>query len=269
MRSCQRCNLVEALKDNIPLVMKLFQKFITEYSLDNETKCLHTAVIVMAMFFGQAAVQHTKICDTHIIKPNYKELTNTAQKRNSISSFSPSLLLLDKCMTELYHKQRYNSSLFYIMIADSYLNKNNNSDKRVLFPGHVFVVEKISSNEFYLYQSYINNYTLLEFYAKNDNSFRISSQKLHTFLREIHRLFTNGNVWDSRTTRTWFDFTYVSHPEFEGCNFINKSQFCYQRVPVSSCRSNMMKIIKSENKKMGIEGQLFKPLYDSLQNIRE
>jgi len=211
------------------------------YSLEDVTKCLNTAVVIMYLYIGDNARTYTQHCDTHNVIPRYEALIKRAQEHNPDSPFNPSALMLNECVKRVFAPSRVRY-IYYIMITDCNLVKPDGS--KILFPGHVCVLEKTKdtkARKFNLYQSYINQYDLNGHYERNHNSFVISEASLQYVFKELKALL-NG-TWTPATTAMWKKFTHVDSPQFEGLLFKNHVHFCFRKVTTCSCEKHLVNVV--------------------------
>lgn len=233
------CSLLSIVRNHLPDVMKLVEDKIKYYDLQEVTKCLNTAVVVAALYIGENADQFTKQCDVSKVRSDYTNMVGNVRKKNQGSKFDPSLYYLRLLKKDLSSRTPPSASseryIYYIMITDS---------SKISFPGHVFVVERYSDDTLYIYQSYINNYTLQEYYEKNNKSFKISREKLLYFLTEMEDVFSRG-TWTKKTTIAWKQLTQVSSPEFEGVVFKGRVSLCYRKIKVNDCTATLEMLIEN------------------------
>lgn len=144
-------------------------------------------------------------------------------------------------------------------------NNNNNNDYNIFsqfsktktFPGHVFIVEKVnlvdskggSEIKYYLYQSYINKYTLKDYYHQNGNSFEIKKDVLLSYIDNMIELF-NQEKWSAKTSKFWKDFTLVDSSEFDKCDFTTVKP-CYLRFKMKDINFVLKNYDKYLRKKLG------------------
>jgi hypothetical protein len=101
------------------------------------------------------------------------------------------------------------------------------------FPGHVFLLEKVphideknnKTSRYFLYQSYINKYTLKDYLVKNGKTFEISKDKILSYIDGMLKLMIKPK-WTKETTQFWKEFTHVNSSNFNECNF-HRIKPCY------------------------------------------
>jgi len=155
-------------------------------------------------------------------------------------------------------------TIFYVILTDAYLprtptvdvkNNNNNNNKvpRVEhFPGHCFVIEKMSQrpsrNRYNIYQSYINKYTL-EGHVEFNRSLGMSQEKAADLTTNIRRLFSEP-AWSPEDTAFWKRFTHVSVPNYEGFQFSDQSYMCYRKADTTNCISHLRSFLERINEEL-------------------
>ncbi len=260
-RHNKTCTLLPTVIKHLDLVFELLKSRVQPYVLQNLTKCLNTAVAVMYLFLGPRAMTLTQHCDTHLVRPRYASLRQRAKHVNDGSKFNPSTFVLRTCRDEVF-KRSEDRYLYYLMITDAMLPNARGS--QTLFPGHVCVLEKMhDGNGFNLFQSYINQYDLRQYYHKNVQSFNVPSALIVRIFDELDKLLCNGGVWSSSTTRLWYDFTHVNAQDFEGLTFGGNVHFCYQRARASDCTDHLKKILNAKN--LGISRDTWGAAIDALK----
>lgn len=238
--STKQCALMPLIKDYVVPLMKLYKTELhDEYYLNNATKCLYTAVLVMALYMGENSLSEIKKCDVDHVQKFYKQMREAAQKRNSSSVFDPSAIFARDCRKNLFSKTTSHRYLYYIMLTNANVPLVSNSNgNTILFPGHVCVIEKFPNGRYHLYQSYINNYDLNGHFERNKGSFSVSEPTLRRIFDEIVSLY-DGGVWSAGTSLAWKQFTHVDGTEFDGREFKDRSFFCYRKIPIKTCTSRI------------------------------
>lgn len=230
------CGLIPiVIKYLDPLMSLMNIKFDGEYAMNDLTKCLYSAVLIMSIYMGHHSLTHIRKCDVDHVQKYYKEMQNAAKVKNPNSEFDPSILFLDECRRSILSRvsSRY---LYYVMITNAHVSSNTNSTAS--FPGHVCVIEKGVENEYYIYQSYINQYSLKEYYD-NYGGFKVTKETIKTIFDELYKLYSDGK-WTKSTTAMWKQFTKTDGSEFEGHVFKGNSFFCYRKVQINTCAAKLL-----------------------------
>lgn len=225
---CKRCDIGYIIKDYIRPLMQALSVHLSEYNMRLiETKCLNTAVMMMYLFFGQNSLKHTQYCDVHNVVERHKQgQDNNAQ-------------IVKQLTKDITRKtaQRY---VYYIMLTDGYFIKPDGS--KVFFPGHVFLIEKIPSEQglyYYIYQSYINEYTFEE-YVEINKTIKIHQKKLDYYLSNIANM-VKDRVWNEDFVKFWKDMTKVDTKHMLDSVADEAFYVCYQKVLHKKCVSELFR----------------------------
>lgn len=225
---CKRCDVGYIIKDYITPLMQALSVHLSEYNMRLiETKCLNTAVMMMYLFFGPNSLKHTQYCDVHNVVERHKN--GQDNNRQIVKQLSKDILRKTN--------KRY---VYYIMLTDGYFVKPDGS--KVFFPGHVFLIEKIpSDNEvyYYIYQSYINEYTFQE-YIEINKTIKVSQKKLEYYLSCISHM-VNHRVWNEGFVKFWKDMTKVDTKHMLDSVADEAFYVCYQKVLHKNCVSELIK----------------------------
>jgi hypothetical protein len=244
------CGLIPiVIKYLDPLMTLINNKFNGEYAMNDLTKCLYSAVLIMSIYMDHHSLTHIRKCDVDHVQKYYKEMQNTARSKNPNSDFDPSTLFLDECRRSILSKvsSRY---LYYVMITNAHVKSNTSSAS---FPGHVCVIEKGVENDYYIYQSYINQYSLKDYYD-NYGGFKVTKDTIKTIFDELYKLYSNGK-WTTSTTLMWKQFTKTDGSEFEGHVFKGNSFFCYRKVQINTCASKLLDTINKGMQDKRLSGE--------------
>ena len=247
------CALLPTVRTYIIPIMKMLKPYLNnEYFLDNSTKCLYTAVVVMTLYLGKYSLRHIKTCDVDNVRKRNKDIMDKVKSTNPNSTFNYSRDIAKDCISSIFDKNIKTRYLFYIMMTNSQVpkvqEKNDKAADTILFPGHVCVLERVpgtnsSTTKYYVYQSYINNYDINGHFDRNNGSFSISEDNLRIVFNGIYNLYDQG-VWTEETTRAYKMLTHVDSADFEGRYFKDNSFFCYRKVPISTCMTRLRGIVK-------------------------
>jgi hypothetical protein len=151
-------------------------------------------------------------------------------------------------------KHRY---IYYVMLTDGYFYKRDGS--KVFFPGHVFLIEKVpwkGEMFYYIYQSYINEYTLEAQVAPGQKSMKISQEKMEYYLRKICDM-TQKKVWDEDFVKFWMDMTRVDTKHMLSTSPQNAFFVCFRKIRHESCVKELLKFSKFISK--DVSSSLDKP----------
>lgn len=235
-----QCSLIELIKDNVTPVMSLLKQHIPDYNFDEETKCLYTAVMVMALYLGRSASQITSECDVHNVNTKYDKFM-----KGLPAEVNPSVAFLSILKKDIF--QRAGRFLYYIMITNEDVPVVDNPNNKIMFPGHVMVIEK-QGGTFKIYQSYISVYTLKGAHQRNNNSFDLSPNLLRNLVDELIAMYTvHQGVWGVGMSAVWNRLTFTDATQFEGRVFSGFVNVCYRRVELASCAKMFKGMLSSTN----------------------
>jgi len=135
-------------------------------------------------------------------------------------------------------------------------NLLNNFKKTKTFPGHVFLLEKVpyidsngnKDSKYYLYQSYINKYTLKDYLEKNGKTFEIGKDKILSYIEGMRKLMIEPK-WTKETTKFWKEFTHVNSSDFNECNF-HRIKPCYLKFKMKDIKKILNNYLKYLNNKV-------------------
>jgi len=246
----------------------LIDVFRTDLNTGNTyTKCLYTAITMMFLLCGEKAKEDTEFCRVSNVK---ERLDNHPQKTKIIERISFKLM-----QDVLKPSQR--RMVYYVMITNTMMTKNKNykgagKEMPKMFPGHVFVIEKLvhprtKENLYMIYQSYINEYTLIEFtrekkQSKNTPKMQYSYAEMETFLKRLHT-FINSPTWDKEQMNFWKQFTLVDVSEFKGYQIHPQILFCYRKRSAKQCKADIVKMLEEKKR----NGQIPTHREDDVDNI--
>lgn len=259
--AARMCDMGYLIADHVTALMQVVTNELPQYTMQViTTKCLNTAVMVMYLFLGRSALEHTEFCDV-----------SSVRKRRSVASSDPSQEVWKALMKDAL-EGHYTSPLadhaeetkrmggalarkpalprepvldapgmrvlYYVMITNGTLTrmegtaKVGNPDTRE-FPGHVFVIEKLPRGTFNLYQSYISHFKLNDVIRIN-SSYSLSHKQMQGIMMGIKGIF-DRRIWDAESTKAWQKLSHVSEKRFEGYMFGGKVLTCYSRKNTDVC----------------------------------
>lgn len=116
------------------------------------------------------------------------------------------------------------------------------------FPGHVFVVEKVTycdkRNRYNLYQSYINNYTL-DGHVKFNRSLGMSQERAEKLAEGIRAMYSKP-CWDKKDSAFWKRFAHVDVSRYEGYQFSDQSYMCFRKANTTNCVSHLRNFVRQK-----------------------
>lgn len=229
---CKRCDIGYLVKDYLLPIMQAMTVQITDYNMRMiDTKCLNTSVMFFNLFFGKQASKYTKYCDVQNV---IRRRTNQIDDSTAISKN-----LCDDILRKTKHKYVY-----YIMLTDGNFVKPDGTQR--FFPGHVFIIEKVpwgDSMDYYMYQSYINQYNYVE-YVDRQKTTKLSGQKIKYYMEKIQDM-VKRRVWDASFVAFWKDMTQVDTSHMLESVADNAFFPCYRKVRHDSCVKNLEKFVKN------------------------
>ena len=231
------CDVGYLIKDHMPALLQALSEVLHEtYNMPLiTTKCLHTAIMIMYLFLGTEAIQHTLHCDVSNIHKRVLSDPGTQVTSHTIAvSLSKDILLI----------KPEEHALFYIMITDKI---RNDADNTFPFPGHVFVIERTGSGPFNMYQSYINHFDFRST-TERPQGISIGKTKMRKKLQSMVTMMDSA-VWTEDTTRFWMDLTGVPETSaniFEGMPIVDNILLCYRKVEVNSCHNGLRNFVDQQ-----------------------
>ena len=261
MRDCHLDNLV---KRNFRMMMDVFHYDLESLGIGNlHTKCLYTAVIMFYLLCGERARSASKYCFVSEVRNRMSRLSHDDTQRQfihkEIAKFKDHVL---RCpFTE--------REAFFVMLTDDDIPHKDNRNATVLFPGHVFVIEKKinTSNRVYytVYQSYINHYHLESYahekirnstIALNETSItedkarmkkhmHFSYSRMKWFLDNITRLVTS-EIWTQDLCTFWKTFTLADGSSFLNHRIFPYIHFCYNLLPTLNCEKEIIAMLSKK-----------------------
>jgi len=167
------CDLGNFISHHFNVLMDVFKNELNVGSM--YTKCLYTATTLMFLICGDKAKIATQYCQVPNVE---KRLQNNPHRSDIIKQQSQKLV--DDVL-------RYSSRrmVYYVMITNAMLPRSEKKQDKKLFPGHVFVIEKLvhpmsNENLYMVYQSYINNILCRNFHDSRRNLHPFPRCNTHT-----------------------------------------------------------------------------------------
>lgn len=226
-------NIGFIVKDFVKPIMQALTVELKHYRMRMlTTKCLNTSVTFWHLFFGKRGHEDTVYCDVMNVIERHE--------RQKIDNNIGIIAALKDDILDSQDKTKY---AFYVMLTDGYF-VNEATGKKEFFPGHVFVVEKVPTNNhpyFYIYQSYINEYDFkgsLEFRERP----QISCSSMALFM-DCLEYFAENSVWDDVMVAFWKDLTNVDTSNMVGCRPQNAFHMCFRKKPITECLENMERFV--------------------------
>lgn len=246
---------------NMRAVMQLLSRYLPEYRMSLlTTKCLNTAVMVMYLALGDAALVTTRQCDVEPVRKRRALLLNQKDEdRDAFASRGHAYqdLVIARRLRERVLGRAATSGgrqLHYVMLTDgdmpptSSASSSSGPPPKKYFPGHVFVIESFPSGDggvvqYRLYQSYVNQYDVVQHAAmrrqrKQGNfSPTIDREELERMLDGLVEM-ASSRTWTPRTSEFWSWFARVplEHAaQFEGYSREGVVLMCHRHVRADRC----------------------------------
>lgn len=224
-KKCSKCNIGFILKNYVrPLIQTLTNDIRDYYMNLLTTKCLNTAVMLGIFMLGKKkGLEVANYCDS--VETKNRHIAEIDNNKSIIADYKIDILK--------YESVR---QIYYILLTDGDFKKK---DSTIMFPGHVFIIEKIpqlisKTNKYNIYQSYINKYDLKGHFEKNNKSLVISNAKLVKLLDNLEYIL-KVHTWDNKCVKAWKDFTFVDTTDLLGSNPKGQLFICIRKSPVKTC----------------------------------
>jgi len=231
-QKCRRCDIVYIIIHYITPLMQCVTNDIKDYHMQLiTTKCLNTAVMLMFFLLGRKGISHANYCDSRDMVERHKK--GTDNKKEIITR-------MQRVILSPHVKNRY---IYYILMNDAEFPHPTHGS--VFFPGHVFLIERSYEDSrgivhFNIYQSYINKYTLKEYYQQMNNTLRVKFVDIQRLLQKIKYILF-ANTWDVLCVKYWKDFTHVDTSNLLGAKHKDHLFICFSHEKLTTCIDNISK----------------------------
>ena len=232
----KKCYLGAFLQYYMLPIYQILTHKLPEYNMKLKlSKCLNTAITMIYFLLGSDKTQEiVDFCNVSRVK---KEYGNAGFSIDKYREYSENLYNDIK-------KAEHKRLIYYILCTDGYFPYADASAKRedAFFPGHVFILEQFpvidangkKSLTYYIYQSYINSYTIYGHFKYNKNTFEITRSEALSLGRNIKYLF-KVDIWDKKCTAFWKKLAHVDVKEYEGHRTRDVMLLCYKKAESSEC----------------------------------
>lgn len=234
--NCQRCDIGYILKKYVKPLMQTLTVDIKEYYMKLlTTKCLNTSVMLAVFMLGkEKGISIANYCDTEKTRERHK---NNIESNNSILSWFKKDILSKNIKSHRY--------LYYILLTDGKFPFENPVDPNktyAFFPGHVFIIEKFPSSNgtpnYYLYQSYINEYDLEGHVKNNKNTLKLDHDRLKKILMGLVYIL-NVEKWDDKCVDYWKILTFVDSSYLKDSVCKGNYFLCVKKARVYDCLTHI------------------------------
>lgn len=222
----------------VPILQILNKKYASSYTNNLiTTKCLNTAVMLTILLIGEHKIKDIQQCD----------VSNTIQRHKNFQDNN--LTILEQLKKSILRKNRKNSVLYYIMLTDGKLRNtdiyNPNSE---YFPGHVFIVEKNINGSYYIYQSFIQKYSLKDFLKENKCK-SYNRKDVQDMCAFFSNFLDKTYVWNDVAVKQWCKLTTVDTSRFLKMSTDNIF-LCYKKFTLKSVDKNLMSFVNTSLKEI-------------------
>lgn len=278
---------------NMRAIMQLLSRYLPEYRMSLlTTKCLNTAVMVMYLALGDAALVTTRQCDVETVRRRRRD--TFASRGRSVEDRAVALRLKHRVLGAT--RSPTGRELHYVMLTDGHMPQSGGATKSNTryFPGHVFVIESfVYGNErerrFRLYQSYINQYDVVQHTAMMHSSRRpkvgdvsvpdIDRAELERLMDGLVKM-ASQSTWtpDTSSFWSWFARVPLEHAaQFEGHVRQGVILMCHRHVRADQCARTLRALAKRallDTASIGVdtveEGQMWgdAKLYDAVNGAK-
>lgn len=257
----KKCDVVYALKNYVKPLMQLMTNDILSYNMSLiTTKCLNTSVLLLVLLLGKDAIKIADQCNSNLTKQIHKERLKQPEQQ------SYNVIYLRKLETELLSKITSTRYIFYILMTDSYFI-DTNGNATGFFPGHVILIEKFpgkNNNDkpyYYLYQSYIYQYTLHGHFEKSPNkSIKYTYKQMQDFIGNLNYIMKN-DTWDDKSIEFWQQFTHVNTEKLKGTHSKNQFFLCYRKAKMTQCANNVKTYVSSKLEELNTSSKSLDDIY--------
>jgi len=175
------------------------------------------------------------------------DVSNTIQRHKDLQD--DNITILKQLQKSLLRKNSKNSVLYYIMLTDGELrNTDISNSNSKYFPGHVFIVEKNVNGSYYIYQSFIQKYSLKEFLK--ENKCRSYNRKDVQDVCEFFSKFLDKTyVWNDVAVKQWCKLTTVDTSKFLKMSTDNIF-LCYKKFTVKSVGNKLISFVDTSLKEI-------------------
>lgn len=240
--NCRKCDIVYIIRKYVKPLMQTLTNDIKEYYMRLlTTKCLNSSVMLAIFMLGkEKGISIANYCDTEKTRSRHK---NNEDDNNEILYWFRKDILYKNIKSHRY--------FYYILLTDGKFPFEDVNKPYAFFPGHVFIIEKFPSTSnnstpnFYFYQSYINEYDLDGHIKKNNNSLKLTYDKLKQIVEGLIYIL-NVTKWDDKCVEYWKLLTFVDSSYLK--DSICKGNFflCVKKARVYDCLKHIEEYTKSK-----------------------
>ena len=211
------------------IVKEEYDYLNTDPPIHKHDRCSSTAYVILRLLIGKK------------VYANYKNVDSLLVSRiNELSTPYDSYNVLQYLKQDLF-KNRKEHTFFLMKIVRYFDGKiYNQTESKHILPRHLFLIEKKSNKQqlsFNLYQSYVDDYSLLDYLNTYDSSY--SSSKINDLINGLSLIFTSTK-WSKKCSKIWsLFFHHKLEKTLIGLPIKNKLFFIYETFPVSFAKQNL------------------------------
>lgn len=228
------CDTGYIIRDHLPAILQAIATDLKEMDIDMPlqiTRCYCTAVMMTYIIIGR--IDDTlDVCNQPVVRTRQK--VDDSHSLKAALKFKSDLLGTSK-------NPRNEHALFYVLIT-SY-NGSDDTGREISFPGHVFVIERVSQSRFNMYQSYVNKYDLRD-YMLTAKSLSVGREKMGKWVDKMCDMMSPGRFWDDSVGKFWMEMTQTTPEDltsFQGMKIDGNIMFCYKVSVIKDCTAALLR----------------------------
>lgn len=229
------CDTGYVIRDHLPAIMQAISVDLAEKKQDiplQLTRCYCTAVMMTHLLVDK--VQEALHYCNHTS-------TQERSKMDENHSLSMATNMRDDAVSNDNHV------MYYVLLTSYTSPEDKNDTPHYYFPGHVFVIEKVSKSTlkgdqapFRLYQSYIGEYDLKKYMGMSRSDLHVDEDRMKSILDGLVMMMGRGKTWDDDMKTFWTDLTLTTDfTDIENMKIDGNIFFCYHKVDIADCNNSM------------------------------
>lgn len=260
----KKCEVIDYIARNSDILYRMIMEDTKKNDIPMRrlalTRCFNTVFVILSLLLGYSETEE-------IIRYCWDEYQDFNKNANNVKEL----------LAEIIKNENSNVREIYFVSINSFgMFHNEKKYKFSNFPGHVFLIEQ-NGNRYYMYQSYINSYTLKDY--MDNNGFEITLDEIKKMMNDLITFYLNGEVWNDTHSKIWKDLTTINvGSKYNGFN-INGMKFCHlsRRLNKNICYENLrylirkykkLVVLKEDQNKFLIKN-IYKNLSDTTKNENE
>lgn len=263
------CDLAMIVKDHVDVFMEVVQRYFPNWSMADRTKCVNTAAMMMMLYIGLSARDHVDVCSVENVKWRREQQRDLGGLVDAEVARLFQNYILGPCV-------RAHRELFYVMVTNgTWVHPDG---RQVVFPGHVFVIEKLSGSQlpyYRLYQSYISRFTLQE--VVDNGAMYVDYSVMSWYASRFVRLMET-KTWDDDINRFWNAFAKLSTPDDINGPYVGlvgwalrDVHMCFRhvKIPAKMCLENVDRLLRDFRNQPQQQAQFAQWFSGNARNARE